>query len=180
MTAPRRLVPVGRVGRPHGRDGSFHVEAPAHALPVGAELTVAGRPALVERRGGTDARPLIRLSGITQREEAGALRGEALLAAAVDAPLAEGEWLAEDLVGCMIEGLGEVRRVVSAPSCDVLEVGERGVLVPFIAQAIRAVDPIGRSIELDRGFLALDELEDHPPRGSRPASAAPHGTEQSR
>ena len=178
MTGPQRLVPVGRVGRPHGRDGSFRVEASAHSLPVGTELTVAGRPALVERRAGTDVRPLIRLSGITQREAAAALRGEALLAPEVAAPPAEGEWLAEDLVGCVIEGLGEVRRVVSAPSCDVLEVGERGVLVPFIAQAIRAVDPVGRSIELDRHFLALDELEDHPSAGSDSASQAPRRMEQ--
>ncbi len=154
------MVPVGRVGRAHGRDGSFHVEAPGHALTEGTELTVAGQAAVVERRAGTDDRPLIKLSAVHGREAAAALRGEALLAAQADAPLAEGEWLAEDLVGCLIEGLGEVRRVVSAPSCDVLEVGDDGVLIPFIAEAIRSIDPQARSIELDRRFLALDERQE--------------------
>lgn len=115
------------------------------------------------------------------------------MASEIDAPLAEGEWLAEDLVGCVIEGLGEVRRVVAAPSCDVLEVGERGVLVPFIAQAIRAVDPVARSIELDRDFLALDEpgggsasesvALDEPPERSADGSLArdaPRATERDR
>lgn len=154
------MVPVGRVGRAHGRDGSFHVEVPGHALAEGTRLSVGGQAAVVERRAGTDDRPLIRLSAVRGREAAAAMRGEALLAAESDAPLAEGEWLAEDLVGCLIEGIGEVRRVVPAPSCDVLEVGDDGVLIPFISEAIRSIDPQARSIELDRRFLALDEREE--------------------
>lgn len=154
------MVPVGRVGRAHGRDGAFLVEAPGHALAEGTKLSVAGHSAVVERRAGTDERPLVRLSAVRGREAAAALRGEALLAAEADAPLADGEWLAEDLVGCRIEGLGEVRRVIPGPSCDVLEVGDDGILIPFIAAAIRSIDPQARSIELDRRFLALGEPEE--------------------
>ena len=32
------LVTAGRVGKPHGLDGSFYVEAPRHALPEGTAL----------------------------------------------------------------------------------------------------------------------------------------------
>ena len=35
-------VTAGRVGKPHGLDGSFYVEAPQHALPEGTALVIAG------------------------------------------------------------------------------------------------------------------------------------------
>jgi 16S rRNA processing protein RimM len=155
-----RELPAGRVGRAHGLDGSFYVERPSHEFPEGTALTVAGRGAIVERRAGTDERPLVRLSGVADREAAEALRGEALLVADRsdhDAVLAAGEWLAADLVGCRIEGIGEVHRVVEGPSCDVLEVGDDGVLVPFVSDAIKRVDTEARVIEVDRGFLDLGE-----------------------
>jgi len=132
------------------------VERPAHELAEGTAVTVAGRETVVERRGGTDARPLVRLSGIDDREAVQALRGEAMIAAEGGGDLAEDEWLAADLVGCTIEGLGEVRRVVDGPSCDVLEVGDDGTLVPFVSDAITKIDVQARVIEVDRAFLGLD------------------------
>jgi 16S rRNA processing protein RimM len=155
-----RELPAGRVGRAHGLDGSFYVERPGHELSEGTALTVAGRGAVVERRAGTDERPLVRLSGVAGREAAEALRGETLLLTDrgdQDAVLAADEWLAADLIGCRIEGLGDVRRVVEGPSCDVLEVGDDGVLVPFVSDAITRVDTEARVIEVDRGFLDLGE-----------------------
>ena len=66
------------------------------------------------------------------------------------------EWLIAELVGCRIEGIGEVRRVLTLPSCDVLEVGEEGVLVPLISDAVLRVDVDARVIEVDRRFLGLE------------------------
>jgi 16S rRNA processing protein RimM len=143
---------VGVVGRPHGRDGSFYVERPDHPLDVGTELTVRERAHRVERRAGTDERPLVRLSGISAREQALGLRGESLL---VREALAEDEWLAGDLVGCRVEGLGEVNRVIGGPSCDVLELDD-GTLVPLVSDAVLHVDLDHRRIEVDRRFLGLD------------------------
>ena len=57
--------------------------------------------------------------------------------------------------GCEVPGLGSVRRVIAAPSCDLLEVGDDAVLVPFVSDAIRRVDTEARVIEVDREFLAL-------------------------
>jgi 16S rRNA processing protein RimM len=152
---PARLVTAGRVGRAHGLDGSFYVESPAEPLELGAEVTIAGRVARIERRAGTDPRPILRLSGVDDRSAAEALKGEPILVAGGD--LAEGEYLSADLVGCTVPGVGEVRRVVQAPSCDVLEVGADGVLIPFVSDAIKRVDTAAGIIEVDTGFLGLDQ-----------------------
>ncbi len=159
MTLDDRPVPVGRVGKAHGRDGSFYVEGASHPLAEGTQVRVAGREARIERRAGTDERPLIRLSGLGEREDAAALRGEALLVASAEAPLEEGEWLAEDLVGCEVPGIGTVRRVVSGPSCDLLEVGPDEVLVPFVSDAVRRVDTDAKVIEADLAFLGIEPAE---------------------
>ena len=134
------------MGRPHGLDGSFYVVKPDSAFALGSEVVVGGATTTVERRGGTDAKPLVRLAGIDPREHA----GEQIL---VDEPLEEGEFLADQLVGMEVAGLGRVTRVVNGPSCDVLDV--EGTLVPFIEDAVRSVDLDRRVIEVDRGFLGL-------------------------
>jgi 16S rRNA processing protein RimM len=138
------LVTAGRVGKPHGRDGSFYVEGASHPLPVDAGVFIGDRPHTVTRRAGTDERPLIRLSGV---EDPRALRGELLL---VDERLGDDEWLASDLVGCSVAGHGRVVRVLDGPSCSVLEL-EDGVLVPFVSDAIRSVG--GREIVVNEEFL---------------------------
>jgi len=173
LTAEGRLVAVGRVGAPHGRDGSFWVEGalvessgdpPGARDPLceGADVTVAGRRVRVERRAGTAERPLLRLSRVTDRPGAAALRGERLLVPEPAAPLAPEEWLVDDLVGARVEGVGEVRRVLAGSSCDVLEVGEGRVLVPLVSDAIRRIDSAARVIEVDRRFLGLEGEERGP------------------
>jgi 16S rRNA processing protein RimM len=138
------LVTAGRVGKPHGRDGSFYVEGAAHALPPDTTLLLRDSPHAVTRRTGTDERPLIRLSGVP---DPGAYRGELLL---VDEQLGNEEWLASDLLHCSVPGHGRVVRVLDGPSCSVLELSD-GVLVPFVSDAIRSVRP--GEIVLNEDFL---------------------------
>jgi 16S rRNA processing protein RimM len=138
------LVTAGRVGKPHGRDGSFYVDGAAHPLAAGTSVVLAGSSREVARRAGTDERPLIRVSGV---DDPRSLRGELLL---VEAELGEGEWLAADLVGCAVAGRGRVARVLDGPSCSVLELDD-GSLVPFVSDAIRSVE--GGEIHLDEHFL---------------------------
>jgi 16S rRNA processing protein RimM len=128
------LVTAGRVGKPHGRDGSFYVDDAAHSLHISTTVFLGDRPREVERRSGTDDRPLIRLSGV---DDPGAFRGELLL---VDEQLGDEEWLASDLLHCSVPGRGRVVRVLDGPSCSVLEL-EDGTLVPFVSDAIRSVRP---------------------------------------
>jgi 16S rRNA processing protein RimM len=139
------LVTAGRVGKPHGLDGSFYVEGPRHELPEGAELTVGGRKHRVARRAGTDERPLIRLEKV---EDPRPLRGELLL---IEDELREGEWLASDLVGLRV-GASTVSAVIDAPSCSILELVD-GRLIPFVTDAIAAVDTESGEIRVNRDFL---------------------------
>ena len=154
MTKRAGQVTAGRVGRAHGLDGSFYVTHVSEPLEVGGEVVVAGRRVRVERVAGTKERPIVRLAGMEDRTAAEALRGEPILVEAGE--LEEGEYLAADLIGCEVPGVGTVRRVIPAPSCDVLEVGDDGVLIPFVSDAIKRVDIEARSIEVDAGFLDLD------------------------
>jgi len=95
---------AGRVGRPHGLDGSFHVIRPrADLLAEGAVLKVAGASREVVRRAGTDERPILRLAGCEDRDASEALRGEELRVPRGDAPALEpGEYWAEELEGCRV------------------------------------------------------------------------------
>src|SRR4051794_41425962 len=71
IASDRDLV-VGRVGRPHGLDGSFYVVDAAPELPASGGL-VSGRR--IVRRAGTEDRPILRLEGSSSRADAEALRG---------------------------------------------------------------------------------------------------------
>ena len=145
------------MGRAHGLDGSFYVDAPAGELREGSTVSVAGRETTVVRRAGTDGRPLIRLEGVDDRSAAEALRGEALLGAEEEPSDSTGmEWDAAELVGCEVPGIGAVRRVLAAPSCDLLEVGDEGVLVPLVSDAVLRVDTAARVIEVDHRFLGVE------------------------
>jgi 16S rRNA processing protein RimM len=152
----------GRVGRPHGLDGSFHVTRPRPALlALGVQVRVAGGEAEIVRRAGTEDRPILRLSGVDGRDAAEGLRGEELLVARAAAPpLGDDEWWAEDLEGCtVVDGdrpVGRVTGLLGLPSCEALEValaGEGELLVPLVRDAIRDVDVAGRRIDVDLRFL---------------------------
>jgi 16S rRNA processing protein RimM len=169
-------ISAGRVGRPHGLDGSCHVTRPtARLLALGTTATVGGRQREIVRRAGTDANPIVRFEGVDGREAAELLRGEEILIAAAELPALEsGEFWAHELEGCTVVAaagpvLGVVRRVIELPSCEALEV-ERAAsaaagavgsgwgasfLVPMVKDAVRGIDVGARRIEVDAAFLDL-------------------------
>jgi len=154
---------AGRVGRPHGLDGSFHVTASSPGLlELGGRVTVGGRSVEIVRRSGLAARPILRLEGCADRAAAESLRGQVLLVPRAEAPpLEEDEWWAEELEGCRVHDgereVGKVRRLQALPSCEVLEVaradGGPDLLVPLVRDAVRGVDVEARCIEIDLDFL---------------------------
>jgi 16S rRNA processing protein RimM len=155
-------LPAGRVGRPHGLDGSFYVTgARARLLTLGAKVTVAQHTASIVRLAGLQKCPIVRLDGIEDRSAAEQLRGMELTVEQSAAPVLEGgEWWAHELEGCEIHDgerrVGTVTSLVELPSCEALEVRlEAGgeLLVPMVADAIRAVDVAAKRIDVDMGFL---------------------------
>jgi 16S rRNA processing protein RimM len=161
---PGALV-AGRVGRPHGLDGSFYVTRPrTRLLNIGVAVTLAGRNTAIVRRAGTEQRPILRVGGVEDRSAAEALRGADLLVDGGEAPrLGEDEWWAHELEGCeVVDGeklLGTVVRLLELPSCEALEVrpadsGEP-VLVPMVKEAVRRVVPAQRRIEVNLEFLGI-------------------------
>lgn len=157
---------AGRIGRPHGLDGSFYVTRPrARLLALGTLVTVAGRELAITRRAGTPERPIVRLQGVEDRGAAEALRGLPLTVPRGREPaLAKGEWWAHELEGCEVLGsgrvIGKVTALLELPSCEALEVervhgGER-LLVPMVKDAVRRVDTASRRIDVDAEFLGLE------------------------
>ena len=170
---------AGRVGRPHGLDGSFYVTRPRSALlREGAEvsLTPPGTRTRIVRRAGTDARPIVRLEIAADRDAAEALRGgELFVTAAAAPPLEADEYWAEQLVGCRVEAGGAVVGTVTAmlelPSCECLEVAREAgasLLVPMVRDAVRAIDVQARVIEIDLEFLGEQPLADRDEPGRAP------------
>jgi 16S rRNA processing protein RimM len=156
-----RFLEAGRVGRAHGRDGSFHVIAPRPRLLVLGTPTDAGE---IVRRAGTDEKPVVRLRGCDTREAVERLHGTVLRVALADAPaLDEGEYWAHELEGCAVtdggRAVGTVREMRELPSVEVLEVvredGEE-LLVPMVSGAVRSIDVKARRIDIDLGFLGAD------------------------
>lgn len=163
MSDARAWLRAGRVGRPHGLDGSFRVGQPvAHLLDAASVVLVAGKERRIARRAGFDARPILRLEGCEDRDAAEALRGQELLVDRELAPeLEEDEWWVTDLEGCAVCDrdlvVGRVARVLELPSCEVLEVEREAasdpLLVPLIRDAVRSVDIEARRIDIDLRFL---------------------------
>jgi 16S rRNA processing protein RimM len=144
---------AGRVGRPHGLDGSFYVARASPELAGADAVVVLGRSRAIARRSGGSDRPIIRLEGCSSRDHAEALRGAELLVRA--APLEADEYWATDIVGCtVVDGgrvVGEVSRMVVLPSCEALEVGE--LLIPMVRDAIRSIDVEAGRIDVDMEFV---------------------------
>jgi len=149
------LVPVGRVGRPHGLDGAFVVERASdddRRWLVGATILVDGVPAAIElsrRVGG--GRRAIRLDRRVERGAELAVRVSEL------PPPAPDSYYAFQLVGLTVvddagESLGTVVAVHPGVANDNLELGD-GSLVPMIGDAVRSVDVEHGRLVVDRGFL---------------------------
>jgi 16S rRNA processing protein RimM len=148
------LVPIGRVGRPHGLDGSFFVEGPStrdDAFAKGATVYVDGEPAKIAvSKRGSQGRPVIRLDRGVDRGATLAVPREQL------PPLEEGEYYSFQLVGLAVEEeggrvVGRVSDVLDYPANDVLEL-DSGLSLPLVEACVRQVDLEGGRIVIAPGF----------------------------
>jgi 16S rRNA processing protein RimM len=147
------LVSVGRVGKPHGLDGSFFVERgseDSERFAVGAKLHVDGEPAKVVASKSSRGRPVIRLDREAPRGADLAVPREEL------PPPGEDEYYEFQLVGLIVEeagqrALGRVTAVLPGPANDVLEL-DSGLLLPLVAACVLKVDLDAGRILIARGF----------------------------
>ena len=149
------LVPIGRVGRPHGLDGAFVVERASpdeRRWQVGGTILADGVPAtitLTRRVGG--GRRAIRLD----REVP---RGAELAVDASELPPPDPDsFYAFQLIGLEAvdedgTSLGRVVEVHPGAANDNVEL-EDGTLVPLVEDAVRDVDVEGGRLVVARGFL---------------------------
>jgi 16S rRNA processing protein RimM len=153
-TDPERLVPIGRVGRPHGVDGAFVVEGGSddpRRFELGARILVDGSEAVVvvSRRVGKGRRAI--------KVDPPAARGAQLAVRRADLPPPdEGAYYVADLVGLLVVGadgsdVGRVRDVLPGPANDVLEL-DTGALLPLVEDCVREVDLRAERILINPGF----------------------------
>jgi 16S rRNA processing protein RimM len=149
------LVPVGRVGKPHGLDGGFFVDGASdreEVFATGATLYAAGEPAaIVLSRRGSGGRRVIALNRKIER-------GAELAVARSSLPQLgeDDEFYVFQLVGLSVEDengqlLGRVREVLEYPANDVLEL-DSGASLPLVEACVRQVDLTGGRIVVAVGF----------------------------
>ena len=149
----RDRVVVGRVGRPHGLDGSFFVEDASEdpeRFAVGKTLHVGGEELRIVGSKLARGRPVIRLERRVERGAELELPRDAL------PPPAEDSYYVFQLVGLEVEedggaSLGRVTDVLPGIANDVLEL-DSGLALPLVDACVREVDLDGRRILVARGF----------------------------
>jgi 16S rRNA processing protein RimM len=150
-----RWIRVGRVGRPHGRDGSFVVEEASEAperFAVGARVYLGREAAIVEAFKRAGRRLVVRLDRVPER-------GAVLELPESELPEPEpGAWYGFQLVGLEVEEeggrrLGKVVAVEPGVANDVLELSS-GKSLPAVAACIRAVELDAGRIVVAPGFVS--------------------------
>jgi 16S rRNA processing protein RimM len=151
------LITVGRVGKPHGLDGSFVVEEASEEperFEPGAKLVAGGEPIEVVERKRAGGRLVLRLN---RRVE----RGTALQVRRAELPEPEpGRYYVFQLVGLVVEEeggrvLGTVTEIAPGVANDVLEL-DSGLALPLVEACVREVDLERRRILVAPGFIPGD------------------------
>ena len=145
---------MGRVGRPHGLDGSFFVEDASDDerwFTVGARLLAGDREVeVIGARRGAGGRRVVKLDMAVTRGTALEVAREAL------PPTGEDEYYTFQLVGLQVveEGggvLGRVARVEPGVANDALAL-DGGLLLPLVGDCVRDIDLEAGRILVARGF----------------------------
>jgi 16S rRNA processing protein RimM len=147
-------VPVGRVGRPHGVDGSFFVEEPSEVegrFARGTRVWIDGVEAeIVVSKRGSGGRPVLKL-------DRPAARGATLSVPREELPEPEEDaYYVFELVGLTVveereRVLGTVVDVHNGPANDSLEL-DSGLLLPLVGACVLDVDLEARRVVIARGF----------------------------
>jgi 16S rRNA processing protein RimM len=146
-------IPIGKIGRPHGIDGSFFVEQPsddARWWKTGATFLAGGQRVEVVAHRTASGRPVIKLDPPAERGAPLEVERDELPATEED------EYYAFELVGLAVveengRELGTVEAVNPGIANDVL-VLTGGVLLPMVEDCIKHIDLDAQRIEIAVGF----------------------------
>jgi 16S rRNA processing protein RimM len=151
LSSSGEYVTVGRVGRPHGVDGSFVVEAASETperFAVGATLRAGGAEAEVVSSKRSGGRVVIRL-------DRPVARGASLeVARAALPPPEDGAYYVFQLLGLEVEdehggALGRVIEVAPGVANDVLGL-DSGLALPLVEACVQEIDlDAGRIVVAD-------------------------------
>lgn len=158
-------IVVGRFGRPHGVKGEISVtpmtDFPERFLNLREVFMISGNRKVkivldtVVMQGD---RPLVKVAGIDNREEAARLVNTLLAVPAAEAvELPEGSHYHFDLIDCRVEGIdgtdyGLVSEVLFNPANDLLRVRSRrfgDVLLPVVDRFVKSIDIEKKKIIID-------------------------------
>jgi 16S rRNA processing protein RimM len=109
-------------------------------------------------------RPLIRLEGVDDATMAENFVNAQLTIARDDAPLHEGEYFDDDLIGCRLVDEanvehGVVTGVLHYPNQDLLQLGSQSTLLPLVKAFIARVDVANKTIHVTVPPGLLDPAE---------------------
>ena len=147
---------IGRLGRPHGLDGSLGLYADEENLlhfEVGAIVFVGDEPYTVRSVGAGKKGPLVSFEEVTHRDRAESIRGSDVFVTEKRV-LSDDEFWPEDLIGLEVRpGGGVVTGVEHGPAQDRLVVrrGDDVFEVPFVADLVPVVD-------IRAGFVEIVDL----------------------
>lgn len=168
-----RLIPIGRVLEPHGKNGSLKVlpltDSPSY-YETCREIYIDSEEGLrrhaVKSLAVAAAGWILSVDEVTGRDGANTLRGaEVLVPEASLRPLETDEYFRHDLVGCTVETmagktLGRVREVMMGTAQHLLVVcsGASEVLLPLVSEIVRDVDTENQVIRVEPppGLLELN------------------------
>src|SRR3954452_2624671 len=133
-------VRIGKVGRPHGIDGSFFVEQPSEDKrwwKTGATFFAGGSQVEVVAHRTSSGRPVIKVEPAVERGAVLEIEREQL------PPTEADEYYAFELVGLEVveengRTLGNVKAVVPGIANDVLEL-DNDVLLPMVEDCVQQV-----------------------------------------
>lgn len=155
---------LATVVKPHGLDGSVRVSLDTdfpERLPEWRDLEMVG-PGGVQRarvqgvKGITGGRCIIKLEGVSDREQAEALRGNVLRIKLSDIPpLPDGCYYDFQIIGLQAvttEGrdLGKVKAILRTGANDIYETD---------AGLIPAIESVVQEIDLENGRIVIQEVE---------------------
>lgn len=160
------MLPLGTISRAHGVRGEVRLltELEPQYLKEVTAIVIRGKEYKVERARFAGGAALIKLEGVSDRDAADALRGEAYLPDNVKIELPEDRFFIDELIGCRvrIEGeesySGEIYDVLRNGAADVWcvrgENGSRDFMMPQVKGVVREYALDTKLVVLDGQRLA--------------------------